>query len=257
MPLGSELIFDETLSRAERMYIRIFGVPINGLRIRARRILPCITDQYKDILDAGCGQGIFTYEIARRFPQCQVTGMDIDEGLLQRNRRISDVIGIKNCRFENGDINTIRDKGKYDLILSVDNLEHIEDDENVLRQFFEALRSGGELILHVPALERRWLFFGWKENFHVEGHCRPGYGLEDICRKTREAGFYILEVSYTYGWLETVSNNMSYLITRAQMRNKVIYAFLFPILNMISYLGKNARPAKGAGILIRAKKDRG
>jgi len=252
--IGKELVHDPALSGPERLYVRIFGIPINGLRIRAWRVLPYIDRSYGKILDTGCGQGVFTFEIARRLPESTVTGMDIDSGLIERNRRLAEAAGVENCRFEPGDIMDIPPEEEYDLVLSVDVLEHIEDDERALRSFFGALRRGGDLILHVPAHERRWFLFRWRENFDVEGHFRPGYRMEEIAGKVERAGFTILEKHFTYGWLETVANNVSYLITRARMKRKRLYALVFPFLLGVSYLGRGSMPRRGAGIFIKARK---
>ncbi|MFC1607965.1 class I SAM-dependent methyltransferase [Candidatus Latescibacterota bacterium] len=252
--IGKELTHDTSLSKIERVYIRFFGAPINGLRIRARRILPLIPEGCTNILDSGCGQGVFTFEVARRFPDSEVTGMDMNGDLIERNRRIAGRIGLTNCRFEEGDITEILGKKGYDLILSIDVLEHVEDDDRVLNSYMRALGDNSELLLHVPGYYRRWPVFGWKENFEVEGHYRHGYTMEDITAKVTGAGFEITDSYYTYGWIETMSNNLSYAITGAQMKRKYLYALAFPFLLGFSYFGKDSRPSRGAGILIRAKK---
>ena len=252
--LGKEIAFDRSLSRLERLYIKIFGIPINGLRNRARRVLPLISNRYKRILDSGCGQGVFTFEIARRLPESTVTGLDIDKTLIERNRHIAEITGLKNCNFKYQDIAETPLEGQYDLVLSIDVLEHIVDDEKVLKKYYNALNPGGDMLLHVPAYYRHWFFFKWKVNFEVEGHVRPGYRMEDIVKKVEDAGFIILEKLYTYGWLETISNNISYVITGSKMKNKFLYAFVFPILLLISWSGRNSKPSQGAGILIKAGK---
>lgn len=253
--IGKELIYSNKLSKFEKLYIQLFGVPINGLRIRARRVLPVITENYKNIMDAGCGPGVFTFEIAKRLQNSQVTGIDIDEDLLQTNKEIAKRLNIKNIDFEYQDINKMDIKSRFDLILTVDNLEHMEDDQKAIHTFYNALKPSGEIIIHVPGYMRRWIFFKWKVNFDVEGHYRPGYTLEEISTKVKNAGFEIIEAYYTYGWIETVTNNISYLITRARMKNKVLYAFVFPVLLFLSYFGKNSRPKKGAGVFVKAKKN--
>ena len=252
--LGSELKYDKDLSFFERSYISIFGVPINGLRIRARRILPEIKSNYRNILDIGSGQGIITCEIARRLPQSKVVGIDILEHLVERDNRVAKKIGLENCRFEVMDIMNMDFENRFDLVVTVDILEHIDDDDRALQQFRKVLKPGGELLLHVPSYERRWLFFGWKVNFDVEGHFRPGYSIESISEKITNAGFDIVESYYTYGWIETVTNNISYLITEARMKRKMLYALVFPFINFISWFGRNSRPEKGAGVLVRARK---
>ena len=252
--LGKEIAFDRSLSRLERLYINIFGIPINGLRNRARRVLPLISNRYKKILDSGCGQGIFTFETARRLLKSTVTGLDINKTLIERNRYIAGITGLKNCNFKYQDIAEMPLEGQYDLILCIDVLEHIEDDVKVLKKYYYALDPGGDMLLHVPAYFRQWFFLKWKVNFEVEGHVRPGYTMEDIAKKVEDAGFIILEKLYTYGWLETISSNISYIITGSKMKNKYLYAFVFPIILLISWLGRNSKPAQGAGILIKAGK---
>jgi len=252
--LGKYLKYDTSLSFFERVYISIFGVPINGLRIRARRVLPLINHKYKSIMDAGCGTGIFSFEIATKFPNTKVTGIDIDESAVKTNKKIAEKLNLKNCFFEVLNLENLSFQNKFDLILSIDNLEHIEDESIILNKFYNALISDGELILHVPGLYRRWKFFGWATNFHIEGHFRPGYTKEQISTLLNNAGFIIKDSYYTYGWIETITNNISYWITKAQMKNKLIYAAVFPFLNFFSYLGRNSKPNKGAGVLIIAQK---
>ena len=253
--IGSELAFDDSLSPFERWYIRVFGAPILGLRIRARRILPLIEPRYRNILDSGCGQGVLAFEIARRLPQSMVTGADINKTLMERNRSIAARAGLENCRFESAESAENDPQPCHDLILSVDVLEHVENDERVLFWYQASLVRGGDFILHVPAYHRLGVFGGRRVNIPVEGHVRPGYLMEEIVRKIRSAGFTIVRSSYTYGWLETASNTISYLITGARMKNRLVYAAFFPFLLGLSFFGRNSRPARGSGILIVARKE--
>lgn len=71
---------------------------------------------------------------------------------------------------------------------------------------------------------------------------------------TDEAGLSVQTAFYTFGWFETVANNFSYLITKAEAKNKIAYAIVFPLLNFIAWLGRNSHPEKGAGVLIVAEK---
>jgi SAM-dependent methyltransferase len=145
-------------------------------------------------------------------------------------------------------------ENRFDLVVTVDNLEHIEDDVDTLKRYYKALVKGGQIFIHVPGYERRWLFFGWAVNFDVEGHYRPGYKKEELQQKLETAGFKVNEIYYTYGWIETITNNISYWITGAQMKNKLLYALVFPFLNLFSWFGRNSRPEKGAGVLAKAVK---
>ena len=252
--IGKEIALGDNLSKLEKLYIFLFGAPICGLRIRARRILPLLKDRYVNIMDAGCGAGIFTFAIARKFPESMVTGIDIDNNLILSNREIARKSGAKNCVFITQDICQLDITDRFDLVISIDNLEHIEDDELALKSLYKSIINGGRIIIHVPGFYRQWFFWRWKVNFHVEGHRRPGYTKKRIVEKVKKVGFKVNDAYYTYGWLETVTNNISYLISGAEMKNKFLYALVFPFLNFFSYFGRNALPEKGAGVIVIAEK---
>lgn len=251
---GRELSLDPGRSKFERMYANLLGAPANGLRIRLRRVLPATQGSYQTILDAGCGSGVFSYELAKRHPQAQVTGVELEPDLVARDNEIARQAHLTNLHFEQGDVTKLDFEDEFDLVLSVDNFEHVEDDVAAMRTLLQALRPGGRLVAHVPGYERRWILFGRRVNFDVPGHVRPGYRAEDLVRKLREAGFQVTACRYTYGPVETFTNNISYLITGADQRRKLEYAAVFPALLAVSWLGKYSRPKWGAGVLAVARR---
>jgi SAM-dependent methyltransferase len=251
---GSELSLDPSRSRFERLYARLLGAPANGLRIRLRRVLPATRGSYAKILDAGCGNGVFTFELAKAHPEAEVIGIDSEPDLVARANTIAERAGLENCRVEKGDVTRLEFESEFDLVLSVDNLEHVEDDVTAMRGLLRALRPGGRLVVHVPGYERRWILFGRRVNFDVPGHVRPGYRAEEIADRLRQAGFVVEDQHYTYGALETLTNNVSYLISGADQRNKALYALVFPVLLAASWFGRFSRPSWGAGVLAVARR---
>ena len=257
MSIGYELAFHPDFSRLEKTYIRLFGAPIVGLRIRARNVFSLIPKErpYDRILDAGCGTGVFAFALAKRFPTAHVVGIDISEDAIAAAKQISESAGIRNVGFQMQDLIELDSSSLYDLVICVDILEHIEDDTGAIEGLHRALGPGGILVLHVPALYRRYPIMKKTLNFDVQTHVRVGYELEDVGIKVERTGLSILETGYTYGFFETLANNISYMITRARMENKHLYAFAFPFLNMLARLGARARPKNlGAGIYVVAQK---
>jgi SAM-dependent methyltransferase len=251
---GAELSLDPSRGRFERAYARVLGAPANGLRIRLRRVLPATDGPCRSILDAGSGPGVFAFELAKRHPDARVVGIELEPDLVARANEIAERAGLTNCRFEKGDVTQLDIDAAFDLVVSVDNLEHVEDDVGAMRALRHAVRPGGRLVVHVPGFERRWVFFGRRVNFDVPGHVRPGYRAEELVTKLRDAGFEISEHRYTYGALETITNNISYLITGADQRRKGLYALVFPALLAVSWFGRFSRPAWGAGVLAVARR---
>jgi SAM-dependent methyltransferase len=251
---GCEVSLDPGRGRAERLYARVLGAPANGLRIRLRHVLPATDGDHRTILDAGSGSGVFSFELAKRHPQAQVLGIELEPQLVERANEIAQRAGLANCRFETGDVTRLEFDREFDLVVSVDNFEHVEDDVTAMKRLWQALRPGGTLVAHVPAYERRWVLFGRRVNFDVPGHVRPGYRIDELAEKLRRAGFEIAEQGYTYGLTENFTNNISYAITGADQRNKGLYAIVFPALLGLSYLGKFSSPSWGAGVLTRARR---
>jgi SAM-dependent methyltransferase len=251
---GRELSLDPGRSRFERLYANLLGAPANGLRIRLRHVLPATDGSYPAILDAGCGSGVFSFELAKRHPEAKVTGVELEPGLVARANEIARRAHLSNCSFQEGDVTKLDFEDEFDLVVSVDNFEHVEDDIAAMRTLLHALRPGGRLVAHVPGYERRWILLRRRVNFDVPGHVRPGYRAEELVGKLQNAGFQVSSYQYTYGMLETFTNNISYLITGADQRRKLAYAAVFPVLLGVSYLGKFSRPRWGAGVLAVARR---
>jgi len=259
MFLGHEQIYHPCYSRMEKAYIALFGMPIVGLRIRARNVFCLIpkNKQYQHILDAGSGSGVFSFALGRRFANARVLGADLLKDAIEASTYIAQRIGATNVEFREASIENLQEKNVFDLILCVDFLEHIDNDLSVLQTLYNAAAPRGILLLHVPALYRRYPVWKKRLNFDVETHVRVGYDPEEIRDKVKQVGFSILESGFTYGFWETLANNLSYMITRARMQNKIFYSLVFPVLNLISWLGARARPKYlGAGIFVVAEKEK-
>jgi SAM-dependent methyltransferase len=217
-------------------------------------VLPATDGSYPAILDAGCGSGVFSFELAKRHPEAKVTGVELEPGLVARANEMARRAHLSNCSFQEGDVTKLDFSDEFDLVVSVDNFEHVEDDIAAMRTLLHALRPGGRLVAHVPGYERRWILLRRRVNFDVPGHVRPGYRAEELVAKLQNAGFQVSRYQYTYGMLETFTNNISYLITGADQRRKLAYAAVFPVLLGLSYLGKFSRPRWGAGVLVVARR---
>ncbi|HLO30008.1 MAG TPA: class I SAM-dependent methyltransferase [Anaerolineales bacterium] len=255
MPFGSEIALTPGLSIFERWYIRIFGVPILGLRIRARTILPLLkkVGTPRRILDAGSGRGIMTMECAKKFPQSKVIGADLLKQQNEINNLIARQLNIDNVQFMTWNVLDLHPTERFDVVISSDTLEHLEDDLGGVRMLRDTLNPGGYLIVHVPHLTRN--LFGWhRQNWmDIEGHVRPGYTRASLIELLEAGGMKVIQCIYNYNSLETLANDVSKLITGAKERNRAIYALFFPFLLLIAWVGKLYRPKNdGSGLVALA-----
>jgi SAM-dependent methyltransferase len=80
----------------------------------------------------------------------------------------------------------------FDLVLALDVIEHLEDDTEALKECQRILRSGGHLVVTVPAFMVLWS--PWDEAL---GH-RRRYTAVDLADTATKAGFRIDRLSYMF-----------------------------------------------------------
>lgn len=231
--LGSEAWFDNSLPFLQRIYIRFLGAPEIGAKIRwhiVKKALQRIPEYYS-CFDAGCGKGYFSFQLSRRANSIKVTGLDINNDVIKRNQTIAAQLGLTNLRFISGNLLDIGQTEQYDLALSIDNLEHIERDVDVLKQIRKIIKNDGHLIVHVPRVEKRY-WFNSSYLSRVEDHVRAGYEAKDLEMKLTEAGFRILEMVPAYNSLQTLANELGTLFSQSL----AFYALFLPFLHLLSIL---------------------
>jgi SAM-dependent methyltransferase len=134
------------------------------------------------ILDIGCGTG-GTLEAIADFGE--TWGADISQDALDfcRERGLT---RLKLCPAEKLDF----DNESFDVALSCDVLEHLEDDAPALAEMKRILRPGGYGIITVPA--HKWL---WSSHDIALQH-RRRYNAGELRAKLEAAGLGIVRFSY-------------------------------------------------------------
>ncbi|UFS69901.1 class I SAM-dependent methyltransferase [Geomonas sp. RF6] len=99
------------------------------------------------IIDQACGTGILTFAIARRFPQCTVTGVELREEYLSLAREKAQREGIKNVKFLLGRAEEVIVPGEQDCITS-SYLAKYADLGELAKNARRMLRPGGVMVLH-------------------------------------------------------------------------------------------------------------
>jgi SAM-dependent methyltransferase len=102
------------------------------------------------VLDIACGDGEGSARLAQACRQ--VVGCDLDPGVVAT----AQARGIPNAAFEVQDGCALSyPDGYFTAIVSSNTLEHVADDEAMLRSFHQVLKPGGRLILETPILRKR------------------------------------------------------------------------------------------------------
>jgi len=95
------------------------------------------------VLDAGCGSGRLTKELADRVPQGCVVACDLSENMI---RAASETLGDAPGRFVvRADLSELPFQSAFDLVFSTATFHWIRDHGRLFRELRGALRAGGRL----------------------------------------------------------------------------------------------------------------
>lgn len=237
------------------MFLRSWHV-----RKKIRELYPKKTKM--DILDAGMGFGQYTYFMAKRFPDAKILAVDVKEEQIEDCRKFFAKSGYNNVRFEIADLTKINFKDEFDFILCVDVMEHIHEDELVFKNYFNALKTGGKLLVNTPSNLGGSDAEDESDESFIEEHARNGYSKEDITQKVERAGLSMVSFDYAYGKFGTISwrFGIKYPILMAGASKFLIlllpiyYLFTLWFVLILMWLDVHTYNKEGTGIVLVAEK---
>ena len=105
----------------------------------------------KKYMDLGTGNGYLAFEMARRFPNIQITGVDIAKEAIRRNQRLQREGKIDNLAFMAYDgIKFPMEDGSYRGIISRYAFHHFPDPVNSIQEMYRMLDNQGFVIISDP-----------------------------------------------------------------------------------------------------------
>ncbi|MFX0139256.1 MAG: class I SAM-dependent methyltransferase [Candidatus Hodarchaeota archaeon] len=182
------------------------------------------------VLDVGCGGGNLLYFFRSREYR-NVKGIDISHEQINLARQVhDDVVETDNIKFLESQEN------KYDLIIGLDIVEHYQKDEvlRFLEACYNALNSGGCLILQTPNAESPW---GTHHRYHDFTH-EIGFNPNSLKRLISLVGLSDIEFREAGPVVHGIVSLLRYLIW------KVIHICLL-LWNLVE------TGSKGSGIYTR------
>jgi SAM-dependent methyltransferase len=227
-------------------------------------------------LDLGCAQGTLSYFLRQKGGLWLSADQDFlnlrsTQSLIQEN-----LIQIKEGTLP---LKT----HSFDLVVSLDYLEHLEDDDHCLEEIHRVLKDDGRLILATPQtgkffpLHRIRSLLGLKLEFY--GHKREGYSLKTLQEKLERAGFSVfshqnfsrfftesLELILNFFYIKVFRPKVPTNLrdghirptTSEEFHSKKIsfqlYSLLYPMVWFLSRLDKALFFLRGYGLIIWAKK---
>jgi SAM-dependent methyltransferase len=134
------------------------------------------------VLDVGCGSGENLSALREEFPTLSLSGIDISpEALALSAKRVPDV------NLEVLDIQKEKLTSRFDLVMSLQVVEHLEDDVTAMRHMGEM----AEQWVMVATMRGRM-----RPSERKIGHIR-NYTDEDLRQKAEKAGLHVIDI---FGW---------------------------------------------------------
>jgi SAM-dependent methyltransferase len=155
-------------------------IPAPRYVLRRDRVLDLLKDVHPcRVLDIGCGPGALISELsARGFEAC---GVDGSAKALEIGKQLQ-------SQSPGMEIQPQLDKewkGTFDLVMSFEVIEHLQDDVGAMREWRQYLKPGGRIILSTPAHPSRW-----NAADEWAGHVRR-YERAQLVQAVEDAGYKV------------------------------------------------------------------
>jgi len=228
----------KVISKRNFTYKEIIGVLLN--------IFPLLLN--KKALDIGCGSGSLTFYLAKQ--GFEVFGLDISQRAIKNCKLNAKLLNLENkTHFEVIDFPKKFSKGKFDLIICSEIIEHIKDDNECLLKIHDLLGNNGILVISAPSNNALLYKFGFLNKFDERvGHIRR-YEVETLKNKLQNDGFTVLDVKK----IEGIIRNAMFSFKNLSIFIKIANRFLF-ISEAISFLDNFFIPIFGeSGLIIVAQ----
>ena len=138
-----KIFFDGIYTVGEEKHFTNFLVT-NNPSSESKEILKKLSWKNKSVLDVGCGTGLFSYLAAKK--GAKVLGIDYSKKAIS--------LALSNYSHKNLSYKCIDAKNmkndKFDIIVSLGTLEHVDNPLQMLKNFKRHLNSNGKIIITSP-----------------------------------------------------------------------------------------------------------
>jgi len=182
------------------------------------------------LLDVGCGDGRVAHEMAQRFPNAQVVGIDAHPRSIELARSLPP---LPNLVFAAEKIEDMAVSESFDFVICSEVYEHVSDPAALLHTIRGLLRPGGFLSLSTPSgwmarvprltLIRERLFD--RERYRLRRfperawpdalELHPGTRMRVLKERLADADFAILYRDASSPWVNPGSRSIVYYVQRA------------------------------------------
>lgn len=279
------------VSFVKDLYLRGFGFPYAPRRNEARLVLNLLRPKIEEsILDLGCGEGVWTNEVAKT--GATLFGIDISRPDLSKARCRVNLLG-NTVKLIGANAQSLPfTDNSFDRIFSISTLEHILDDFQALCEAHRILKPEGIIVVSVPTDQISFvvrfclslpdcikkIFLSsfardarsteeYHRNFNKKFKQFRVYEIDSLAEKIQKAGFKIENIEYSCILFGSLALGLLHVLRIFEWQkrkifggynftNEIAHAIFFPFFYTLFRLDDLFRHIKksGIGIVCKARK---
>jgi 2-polyprenyl-3-methyl-5-hydroxy-6-metoxy-1,4-benzoquinol methylase len=148
----------------------------------------------KTCLDIGCGTGAISYSLRKQDGTWH--SIDSDENCVILTKKL-----VKERVHQMDATKTNFEDNKFDTVIALDIIEHIEDDDSLVKELHRIIKDDGKLYVTTPHISKTAILNYIKNWIGLTpdkyGHVRAGYTTKQLKEKLEKNGFKV-EKTGTY-----------------------------------------------------------
>ena len=172
-----------------------------NLRYLERALSGVPEDFSGKLLEVPVGTGVLTMPVYQGLPEADITCLDYSPDMMAAAQAKADTLGLKNIRFQQGDVGALPfEDESFDIVLSLNGFHAFPDKEAAYRETFRVLKKGGTFggcfYVRGNCTRTDWCI---KHLYQPKGFFTPPYETEDSLRQRLKGMYAQAEVSGVEG----------------------------------------------------------
>jgi len=165
------------------------------------------------ILDAGCANGYFSLDLAKR--GFKVTGVDLSKNNIEECKIRAKILGLDNIEFRTSDLEDlgIFKEDQFDGVISFATLRYVPDVVKALKELHRVTKKGGAVIVDFPNKYSPWFIifqrFAYKYILPHDKECDIHHTIKQSKELMKQAGFKDIEVKVDFWIARTTPNYLA------------------------------------------------
>ena len=172
-----------------------------NLRYLERALSGVPEDFSGKLLEVPVGTGVLTMPVYQGLPEADITCLDYSPDMMAAAQAKADTLGLKNIRFQQGDVGALPfEDESFDIVLSLNGFHAFPDKEAAYRETFRVLKKGGTFCgcfyVRGNCTRTDWCI---KHLYQPKGFFTPPYETEDSLSQRLKGMYAQAEVSGVEG----------------------------------------------------------